>query len=331
MIFKNPIVLVLIPLLLIFLYLIKRNQKKITFLFPSFSFLKLQTVTWRQKFCFIPGFLRVVSLIFFIIALAGPRSFIEETLVKVEGIDIVLAIDSSGSMAGEDFVFKKKRVNRLSIVKRVVNDFIEQRKTDQIGLIAFAGEAYTICPLTTDYSWVKENLERVELGQIKDGTAVGSAIASSLSRLKKSKAKSKVIILLTDGVNNAGKVDPREAAKAARAMSIKIYTIGAGTKGYVPFPGKDLFGRSVYQKVLIDIDEDMLKEIAQITGGKYFRAIDTESLQSVYEEIDKLEQTEIEEVGYFQYKELFNLFLGSALILLLFEMILSNTLFFIIP
>jgi Ca-activated chloride channel family protein len=198
-------------------------------------------------------------------------------------------------------------------------------------LIAFAALAYTVSPLTTDYDWLAENLERIKLGIIKDGTAIGSAISSSLSRLKDSEAKSKVVILLTDGINNAGKIDPIKASQAAKAMGIKIYTIGAGSKGYVPFPARDIFGRHVYQNVRIELDEKTLKEIADTTGGQYFRAQDEESLRMIYKEIDNLEKTEIEKTGFKEYKQLFIGFLLIALLMIATEIILSNSLFMKMP
>lgn len=279
----------------------------------------------------LPFYLRLLAIVLFLLALAGPRSVMEETIHKSEGIDIVLAIDASGSMAAEDFMIKGKRMNRLEVVKDVVHSFIDGRANDRIGLIAFAGLAYTVSPLTTDYSWLKTNLARVELNLMEDGTAVGSAITSSLARLRKSKAKSKIIILLTDGINNAGKVTPLAAARATKALGVKIYTIGAGTKGFAPFPVRNFRGEKRYRKVRIDIDEETLQEIAQITDGRYFRATDTESLRDIYKEIDALEKTEIEEFGYKEYKELFVFVLVAGLVTLLSEMILSNSLLLRIP
>lgn len=331
MIFKTPYILVGIPIILMSLWFIQRRQKKSGFLFPSHSLLRHISKSWKIRLMFIPYVLRVIVLILFFMALARPQSVLEETIHKSEGIDIVLAIDSSGSMAAEDFKIKNKRVNRLEVVKNVVADFIQKRTNDRIALVVFSALAYTVCPLTTDYDWLASNLERVELGMIKDGTAIGSAIATSVTRLKQSKAKSRIIILLTDGMNNAGKIDPIEAAQAAKVFGIKIYTIGAGTKGTVPFPAKDMFGRKGYRNVIIDLDDKTLTEIAKVTGGQYFRAIDTASLRDIYQEIDKLEKTEIEEYGYFEYTELFDKFLFAALILLLLEIFLSRTVFLKIP
>jgi Ca-activated chloride channel family protein len=198
-------------------------------------------------------------------------------------------------------------------------------------LVAFAARAYTVCPLTLDYDWLIRNLQRVNIGSIEDGTAVGSAIASSVNRLKDTPAKSKIIILLTDGINNVGNIPPLTSAKIAKALGIKIYTIGVGSKGFVPYPVKTFWGEVVYQNVQIEIDEEILKNIAQETGAKYFRALDTQSLEEIYKEIDKLEKTPIQESGFQQYRELFSLFLWAGLSILILEVILSNTILRKIP
>jgi Ca-activated chloride channel family protein len=234
-------------------------------------------------------------------------------------------------MLAEDFKLGGQRQNRVEVVKSVVKDFIMGRSNDRIAIVAFAARAYMVCPLTLDYGWLLDNLERVKTGLVEDGTAIGAGIATSLNRLKDTKGKSKVIILLTDGRNNTGKISPLTAAEAARALKIKIYTIGAGSKGPVPYPVKDFFGNTVYQPVEIDIDEDTLIKIADITGGKYFRATDTESLRKIYKEIDSLEKTVIEEKGYLEYNELFNIFLILSLVFLLLDIILSNTILRKIP
>ena len=331
MLFKDPWILFLIPLCCGLVVWIHWRQKDPTIRFPSADLLIDLRTTWKSQFRFIPHWLRWLAIVFLLIGLAGPRSVLQETMSSVEGIDIVLAIDCSGSMAAEDFQINGRRANRLQVIKQVVDEFIANRPYDRIGLIAFAGLAYTVCPLTLDHNWLVNNLNRIELGLIKDGTAIGSAINSSLLRLKKSDAKSKIIILLTDGVNNAGKTDPLVATQAAKTLGIKIYAIGAGTKGYAPFPVQDLFGQKFYQKVLVEIDEVLLHKIAETTGAKYFRATDTDSLRQIYKEIDSLEKTKIEEHGYRQYKELFGWFVGTALILLFFEFVLNHTLFLRIP
>ena len=331
MIFKDPWILLFIPFALLLLYLIQRRRRPESIRFSSKQLVARLPVSWKLRLRNLPVILRGIVLALFLTALAGPRSVLKQTIHESEGIDIVLAIDASGSMAAEDFTIGGRRYNRLDVVKDVVREFIANRGGDKIGLVTFAALAYTVCPLTTDYAWVTTNLERVRLGMIKDGTAIGSAINSSLTRLKNSEAKSKVMILLTDGVNNAGEIDPLTAARAARALGIKIYTIGAGTKGFAPFPAQDVFGRKVYQQVRIDIDEKLLQGIAQITGGTYFRATDTESLRAVYSAIDALEKTRIEQAGYREYKEWFVEVLLLALGVLMIEIVLGNTLLLRIP
>ncbi|OGX07512.1 MAG: hypothetical protein A2Y06_06095 [Omnitrophica WOR_2 bacterium GWA2_37_7] len=330
MIFKNFIFLLSIPFVLALIYVFKKDQRPSRIIFPSSSIITQLGATQRTRFRDIPHYLRAAAIVLFIVALSGPRLVSKETIHKQKGIDIVLVVDASGSMAAEDFNIGNKRVNRLDAVKNVVESFVKERTSDRIGLVAFAGLAYTVCPLTTDNLWLQKNLERIEFGLMEDGTAIGSAIVSALSRLKASDAKSKVMILLTDGMNNAGKIDPIDAARAAEAFGIKIYTIGAGTKGYAPFP-QYVFGRKVYGQILSDLDEESLKKIADITGGLYFRATDIESLHDVYDQIDKLEKVEIEEFGYFEYEELFVWFLIAGMVLLAAEVILLNTLFFKLP
>lgn len=275
--------------------------------------------------------LRALAVSLIILSLARPQSPIADSKIESEGIEIVLALDCSTSMLAEDFTLAGRRRNRLEVIKAVVKDFIQGRANDRIGIVAFAARAYMVCPLTLDYGWLLENLERIKTGVIEDGTAIGSGIASSLNRLKNVKAKSKVLILLTDGRNNTGTLSPLAAAQAASALKVKIYTIGAGTKGLAPYPAKDFFGNTIYQPLRVDIDEDTLKTIAQKTGGRYFRATDTESLREIYKEIDRLEKTTIEEKGYLEYRELFPYFLFPAVALLVLESILSNTVLMKIP
>lgn len=276
--------------------------------------------------------LRAAAIVLIILALARPQQAAEREKITSEGIDIILAMDVSTSMLAEDFKFGGARQNRLYVVKRVVEDFIKGRHNDKIGIIAFAGRAYTVCPLTLDYDWLINNLDRIKIGMVEDGTAIGSAIATSLNRLRQSKglpagrqAKSKVLVLLTDGRNNAGNISPQTASHAAKALGVKIYTIGAGTKGLAPYPVEDFFGNKVYQPIRIDIDDQMLTKVAKITGGEYFRATDTESLKQIYANIDKMEKTPIEETGFVEYTELFGRFLLAGIGVLVLEIILSQT------
>ncbi|MFH1244962.1 MAG: VWA domain-containing protein, partial [Candidatus Omnitrophota bacterium] len=324
-------VLLFLPVVILAAYFLRKRENSSNIRFSAQELLQGFRPTFKLLCARNLIYLRAVVIGLFIVSLARPRLPLEGAPAHSEGIDIVLAVDCSGSMLAEDFKIGMRRQNRLEIVKQVVREFISGRTNDRIGLVAFSARAYTVCPLTLDHNWLVENLERVQIGMIEDGTAVGSAISSSLNRLKDVPAKSKVIILLTDGVNNAGKISPLTAADTARALGVKIYSIGAGTKGMVPYPVKDFFGRTVYQQVQINLDEDMLKQAARKTNGKYFRATDTESLRKIYQEIDALEKRPIEDKGYQEYKELFGLFLLPAIALLLLEVILSNTVLRKIP
>lgn len=324
MIFKTPWILTLIPIVVALIFFIRSRRGIPTFRFSADALVRDSKHSMRMKMLFLPSLLRYLTLVLFIIALAGPRLISEETIRKTEGIDIVLTVDTSTSMSAEDFTMNNERINRLGVVKKVVSDFIEQRKSDRIGLVAFAAQAWTVTPLTTDYAWLQTNLERINFGIIKDGTSIGPAIMTSIARLRDSKAKSKVVILLTDGADGGTKIDPREAAKVAKSFDIKIYTIGAGSEGEAAVP-VSLFGRRVYLPQSVDIDEELLEDVAYTTNGKYYRATDTEELQKIYEEIDQLEKTEIEEIGFFEYTELFDRFLLAAVALLILEVLLANT------
>lgn len=331
MIFQDPWLLTLLIFVALLPYYTKRRSRHPNFRFSSGELVKDCKPTLKLRLGQNLVFLRCIAIILMILALARPQSLIEESKIESEGIDIVLAIDCSTSMLAEDFKLGGQRRNRLDVVKDVVKDFIKGRANDRIGIVAFASWAYTICPLTLDYGWLLQNIDRIEIGMIEDGTAIGSGLSSSLNRLKDTKAKGKVVILLTDGRNNAGNISPLTAAEAARAVKIKVYTIGAGTKGLAPYPMKDFFGNIVYKPIKIDIDEDTLTKIASKTNAKYFRATDTGSLRKIYEEIDRLEKTPIEESGFMEYNELFWMFLIPGLVVLSIEIILSNTVFRKIP
>ena len=228
-------------------------------------------------------------------------------------------------MAAMDFVQDGERVNRLQIAKSVLDGFIDQRSNDRLGLVAFAGRAYIAAPLTLDHDFFRMNLKRLDLGIAEDGTAIGSALTAALNRLRGVESKSRIVILMTDGQNNAGKIPPLTAAEAADALEVKVYTIGVGTKGMAPFPQKDPFGRTVFVQAKVDIDEQTLKEVAQKTGGKYYRADNTEAFKEIYAEIDRLEKTEVEMKQYTRHEELAAWFLIPALSLLLLELILQHT------
>ena len=325
MFFLNPLFLLLIPCAAAAVYVSVRRQRNAGFRFSSGSFIEgLKPSLKALAGSYLP-YVRLVAAIAVILALSRPVSPVSEAVVETEGIDIVLAIDSSTSMLAEDFTQAGRRLSRIDVVKDVVREFVKARKNDRIAIVTFAGRPYTICPLTLDYGWLLDNMERIKSGMVEDGTAIGSGLAASLNRLKNSKAKSKVVILLTDGRNNTGKIAPLTAAEAARALKIKVYAIGAGSKGPVPYPVRDPWGNKVYQRIEVDLDEESLTRIAEITNGRYFRATDTESLRRIYAEINEMEKTVIEDKGYQEYNELFPLFLIPGLLLLAAEIILSNT------
>jgi Ca-activated chloride channel family protein len=262
-----------------------------------------------------------------IIALSRPQSGRKETEILTEGIDIILTLDISGSMKAEDF----KPKNRLHVSKEVIKEFIKGRENDRIGLVIFAAHAYTQCPLTLDYGVLLSFLDQIDIGLIEDGTAIGTAIATAVNRLKESEAESKVIILLTDGVNNTGKIDPLTAAEIAKTVNIKVYTIGAGIRGHALYPVEDpIFGKR-YVKVPTEIDEMTLTEIARKTGGTYFRATDPEGLKEIYSHISEMETTRVETKDYMKYNELFAWFLFPGIALLSLEIVLSNTRFRKLP
>lgn len=271
--------------------------------------------------------LRALAIVFLAFALARPQSGRKGQEVSSEGIDIMLVLDISGSMRAEDF----KPHNRLYVAKQVIKEFIEGRQSDRMGLVVFSKQSFTQCPLTLDYGVLFNFLEKVDFGMIEDGTAIGLAIANAVNRLRESDAKSKVAILLSDGRNNAGEIDPVTAAKAAKAMNVKMYTIGAGKPGNAPIPvDHPIFGKR-YIWAETEIDESTLKEIARITGGEYFRAKDEEALARIYRQISRMERTEIKVKEYLQYNELFSNYAFVGLVLLLAEVVLGNTRYRKIP
>lgn len=277
--------------------------------------------------------LRLVTVALVVLAMARPQTGRKQTKVRTEGIDIVLALDTSGSMRALDLDAERaiaRRRNRLEVATGVVESFVRKRENDQIGLVVFGSEAFTQCPLTLDHGIVATFLERVEIGMAGDGTAIGSALGTAVKRLRDSEAESKVVILLTDGRNNAGSISPLQAAEVARTFGVKVYTIGAGSRGKAPFIVDSVFGQQVvYEDV--EIDEDVLQTIAERTGGGYFRAEDQTALASIYAEIDQLEKTEVTMDSYMEYDEEFPLFAMPALALLLLETGLLGTRFRKVP
>jgi Ca-activated chloride channel family protein len=243
----------------------------------------------------------------------------------------MLVIDVSRSMLAEDFTIGGQRANRLEAVKQVTETFIRERPNDRIGIVAFAGRPYLVSPLTLDHDWLRQNLERTRIGLVEDGTAIGSALAAASNRLKDKESKSKLVVLLTDGDNNMGRVSPATAAEAAQALGIKVYTIGSGSRGNAPYPVGDAFGRTVYRQIPVEFDEEILKQIAATTGGSYFRATDTQSLQGIFSEIDELEKSEVEIQKVEQYKDLFPWFVLAGAVLLAAETVLGQTIWRRLP
>jgi Ca-activated chloride channel homolog len=269
--------------------------------------------------------LRLLALAPLIVALARPQQGLGTAEVESSGIDIVLAIDVSGSMKARDFELAGKPASRLDVVKAVVRRFVDARPSDRLGMVAFAGRPYLVSPLTLDHDWLMQNMDRLEIGLVEDGTAIGSAIAASTNRLRDRPAKSKIVILLTDGMNNSGKVSPATAAAAAAALGVKVYTIAAGTRGEAPMPATDAFGRERIVMARVDVDEETLKQVADATHARFYRATDTDSLDRIYAEIDQLEKTTVEMKRFERYRELFGWVLLPGVFLLGLEVVLGET------
>lgn len=327
--FANPEYLFLLAIIPFQVYwYIKRNQGKSGSLrYSNIGVVKRVGKSPMMRFRHLTFVLRILAVVLLIVCFARPQSGRTEEEVLTEGIDIILAMDISSSMLAEDF----KPKNRLEAAKDVAADFIKGRKTDRIGMVVFAAHSFTQCPLTLDYGILQTFLEKIHIGMIEDGTAIGMGIANCVNRLRDSKAKSKVVILLTDGRNNRGELDPVTAARVAKSFNIRIYTIGAGKRGDALYPVDDpIFGKR-YVRMPVQIDEEILKKIADITGGKYFRATNKSSLEEIYAEIGELEKTKIEVKHYTRYKELFVNYLLLAFGLIFVEIVLANTKFRKIP
>ena len=324
--FLNPEffwILLVIPIIFAW-FVLKKNKLNNSISVPNTSALLLYPSILPKLKPFL-NFLRILSLIFIIIALARPQTIDVSTKVKNnQGIDIVMAIDVSASMLAKDL-----KPNRLEALKSVASNFILNRTNDRIGLVEYAGESYTKTPITSDKNIILKSLKEINYNTIiEGGTAIGMGLATSVNRIKDSKAKSKVIILLTDGVNNSGFIDPNTAAELAIEYGIKIYTIGIGTNGMALSPvGVDNNGKFSYAKIQVEIDEDLLIEIADITGGKYFRATNNKKLQEIYSEINKLEKSDIEEIKYYNHEEKYRFYILLAIIFLTTELILKYTIF----
>ena len=299
---------VIVPLLVAYYIFASRHEATLT---VSTLGGKRAPRTLRYWLRPLPFVLRMAALVMFIIALARPVEITHEQETTTDGIDIVLSMDISGTMLARDF-----KPDRLTAAKRLAAEFVSERRGDRIAVVAFAGEAFTQAPLTSDQATVETMLSRLRSGVVEDGTAIGNGLATAINRLRESGAKSKVIILLTDGVNNRGQISPLMAAEIARDMGIKVYTIGVGTRGRAPYPAVDIFGNQTTVMADVEIDEELLEEIASMTGGKYYRAVDDEALREIYAEINTLEKSKVQVTDYQTYEELFLVWviLGIALL-----------------
>tara|TARA_A100001011_G_scaffold390471_1_gene473943 strand:+ start:1044 stop:2042 length:999 start_codon:yes stop_codon:yes gene_type:complete len=322
--FLNPeyfILLLVIPFIILWYYL-NRNKLNNSIKFSNSGAFE-NTANFYSNFKLLLKVFRLISLALIITALARPQIIDTSTRVKTNsGIDIIMAIDVSASMLAKDL-----KPNRLDALKNVADEFIKNRVSDRIGLVEYAGESYTKTPLTTDKSIILKSLREIKYNNIiEGGTAIGMGLATSVNRIKDSNSKSKVIILLTDGVNNAGFIDPLTAAELAKEYDIKIYSIGLGTNGLALSPvGINARGKLNYANIQVEIDEKLLTQISEMSGGKYFRATDNSKLKEIYDEIDKLEKTEIEEFKYYSVDEKFRVFLIPAIILIVFELLMKFT------
>ncbi len=333
MTFAHPYVLLLLLLLPLAAWLKGRRGQSPAFIYSSVQLLRAVTNVTRSRAGGWLSSLRWLVLALFIIALAQPRlTKFDSTKATASGVDIVVAFDLSGSMAAEDFEIRGKPVNRVEMARAVLKEFIAKRPSDRLGLVAFGTEAYIASPLTLDHDFLLKNLERLNLNAINgNSTAVGSALSTAVNRLREVKSKSKIVILMTDGQNNAGKIAPLTAAEAAHALNVKVYTIGVGTRGVAPMPVY-MGGRRVGTRPMqVDIDEDTLQQISKLTDGKYYRADNAERFEKIYAEIDKLEKTEAEVKKFAQHKELFAGLVSLGLALLLVEVALGQTVFRRLP
>lgn len=317
--FQNPDILyllVVIPLIIAYYIFVSRRRAAMRVSTLGGERMPRTLRYWLRD---LPMVLRLSALAVLIVALARPVEAHSSSESSTEGIDIVLAMDISGSMLARDF-----EPDRITASKHLASEFAAERIGDRISVVAFAGEAFTQCPLTSDKASVGTMLSRLRSGVVDDGTAIGNGLATAINRLRESGAKSKVVVLLTDGVNNRGQISPIMAAEIARDMGIKVYTIGVGTKGQAPMPAVDMFGNQTYVMADVEIDEELLRKIANTTGGEYFRAVDNEALKQIYSQIDEMEKSEVQITHYTSYEELYLGWLLLGLLLLVAEFIVER-------
>ncbi len=316
--FKNPELLwllVLVPVIIVYFWKVKRNSRTQIRISSTEAF-KNYRPSLKQRMVNLPFMLRVLSMSLLVVALARPQSSSRASNVKTEGISVVIALDISSSMLAEDF-----KPNRIEAAKKVAIEFIEGRPNDLIGLVIFSGQSFTQCPLTSDHAVLKNLFKDIKSGMVKDGTAIGEGLATSVSSLKEAPTKSKVVVLITDGVNNSGSIAPLTAGEIALTFGVRVYSVGVGTRGMAPYPVQTLFGVQ-YQNMEVQIDEDLLTAVAEATDGRYYRAVNNRRLEAIFAEIDKLEKSKIEITEFKRYTEEYFPFTLVAGFLFMLELIL---------
>jgi Ca-activated chloride channel family protein len=322
--------LLIVPLLLALLR--GRPGGAVTVLYSSTAILQRIARPRTARTGALAGWLLAGAFALGVIALARPQMSDSITQIEASGIDIMIALDVSASMLTEDFTLGGHRASRVDAIKEITQRFIDARPNDRIGMLAFAGRPYLVSPLTLDHAWLIQNLDRVRIGLVEDGTAIGSAIASAANRLANREAKSRVIVLLSDGDNNSGRINPNTAAEAARVLGLKVYTIGVGTNGFAPFPvGKDFTGATQYETIKVDFDAKTLSDVAQIAGGRFFRADSSAALKDIYAQIDSLQKTTVAVNKYREHRDLFAWPAAVALAGLFVHLVLSQTLWRRLP
>ena len=325
--FKNPELLwllVLVPVIIVYFWKVKRNSRTQIRISSTEAF-KNYRPSLKQRMVNLPFMLRVLSMSLLVVALARPQSSSRASNVKTEGISVVIALDISSSMLAEDF-----KPNRIEAAKKVAIEFIEGRPNDLIGLVIFSGQSFTQCPLTSDHAVLKNLLKDIKSGMVKDGTAIGEGLATSVSSLKEAPTKSKVVVLITDGVNNSGSIAPLTAGEIALTFGVRVYSVGVGTRGMAPYPVQTLFGVQ-YQNMEVQIDEDLLTAVAEATDGRYYRAVNNRRLEAIFAEIDKLEKSKIEITEFKRYTEEYFPFTLVAGFLFMLELILRYALLRSLP
>jgi Ca-activated chloride channel family protein len=316
--------LLLVPIVAVIIYIIHKKRRT-TLTISTTQAVRYIPLSWKVKFRPLVPILQLASLALMIIGLARLQKVNIQEYIETEGIDIVISMDISGSMLAEDF-----KPNRLEAAKETAKNFIKDRVGDRVGLVIFSGESFTQCPITIDHNVVRQQIDLITNGMLEDGTAIGMGLATGVDRLKDAKGKSKILILLTDGVNNTGKIDPSIALELAKAYDVKVYTIGIGTMGKALFPVQTPLGVKK-ELVEVEIDEPLLKQIAEETGGKYFRATDNNKLSKIYEQIDRLEKSKVELQVYAEHKDMFQYFIILSLACILLATILQFTIFKKLP